>query len=249
MLVRRLAGLLPEPDETLASERLALARLGADPRAFVHVLNPRTRPEHVLDQHPAQPGPACLTHGGVLVLDRLYRYPAQLLDAVNDAARGSRVGSWPAEFVLLATGRPSKTPKPHRLSRPRGIGGCIDVLAEFEPPDPRTRAGESSERVRARITLARARQDQRFRGRWLDLGWTRNARIPLHSICLDEFCPTSDSGRALIDQLANHRRWTNDQRGALLRVARTVADLDPDRDPGAPLDRECLATAAMFYQP
>jgi len=35
MLIRRLAGLIPEPDETLAAERLALGRVGADPRAFV----------------------------------------------------------------------------------------------------------------------------------------------------------------------------------------------------------------------
>jgi predicted ATPase with chaperone activity len=63
---------------------------------------------------------------------------------------------------------------------------------------------------------------------------------------LDEFCPTSESGRALLDSLTRLHDLSACRRADLLRVARTIADLDPDRDPREPLDRECLATAAMF---
>ncbi len=119
------------------------------------------------------------------------------------------------------------------------------MVAESDP-DERERASDRTEVVRARISTARARQHQRFRGRWLDLAWTCNAQIPGKPYLLDEFCPTSESGRALLDALTMQRRWANDQRSTVLRIARTVADLDPDRDPSAPLDRDCIATAAMF---
>jgi predicted ATPase with chaperone activity len=244
MLLRRLPGLIPEPDETLAAERLALGKVGADPRAFVQVLDPAIASEQLLGSHPARPGPACLAHGGVLVLDDLHRHSASMLDAIRRASRGDSQGPRPAKFAVLATTRP-KDRRPKLLSRPRVLAECVAVVAESDP-DERERSSDRTEIVRARISTARARQHQRFRGRWLDLAWTCNAEIPGHPNVLDEFCPTSESGRALLDDLANHQRWTRDQRNAVLRVARTVADLDPDRDPSAPLDRECMATAAMF---
>jgi predicted ATPase with chaperone activity len=244
MLVRRLPRLIPEPDETLAAERLALGTVGADPRAFVQILDPAIEREQLLGSHPSRPGPACLAHGGVLVLDDLHRYSAPVLEAIRQAARGCLRGPRPAAFTLLATARP-RARRPGLLSRPRALGECVALVAESDPNE-RERASDWTKTVRMRISTARARQHQRFRGRWLDLAWTSNAEIPGHPNVLDEFCPTSESGRALLDDLANHRRWTRDQRNAVLRVARTVADLDPDRDPSAPLDRGCIATAAMF---
>jgi hypothetical protein len=65
---------------------------------------------------------------------------------------------------------------------------------------------------------------QRFRGRWPDLEWTCNAKIPNHHECLDEFCPTSESGRAVLDYLANQLDWTASQRGNVLRIERGVLE-------------------------
>ncbi len=245
MLLRRLAALIPEPGETLAAERFSLGLVGADPRAFVQVLDPAIEHEHLLGSHPARPGPLCLAHGGVLVLADLHRYTEPVLDVVRRAARGDSNGARPAEFVMLAMTRPTKRRRPSVLSRPRSLVECVSVVAESDPDD-RERASDRTDVVRARITTARARQHQRFRGRWLDLAWTCNAQIPGKSYLLDEFCPTSESGRALLDELVTHRRWANDQRSTVLRIARTVADLELDRDPSAPLDRDCIATAAMF---
>ena len=245
MLIRRLAGLIPEPDETLAAERLALGRVGADPRAFVQRLDPTLAPAELLGSHPARPGPACLAHGGVLVLDDLRRYSAPLLDAVRRAASGCLPGPRAAEFVVLATTRTPEHRRPGLLARPRALAECVALVAESDPEDL-DQAGAPTRVVRSRITTARARQQQRFRGRWLDLPWTCNAQIPGQPNVLDEFCPTSESGRALLDELSHDQHWTNDQRSDVLRVARTIADLDRHSDPSAPLDRECIANAAMF---
>lgn len=239
-LVRRLADLLPQPDETLAADRLALGLVGADPLARVHVLDPNTPIDRVLGTHPAAPGPACLAHGGVLVIDDVHRYPPALLDHVQRIARGEHEGPRPAEFVVLATTRPRGRPG-SRIPRPRGLD-CVTVVA---PRSPATgeQSTDAAAVVRSRIVTARGRQLYRFGP---GLAWTWNAQIPRAPNVLDEFCPTSESGRALLDSLCRLHRWSTDQAVDLLRVARTVADLEPDRDPRAPLDRECIATAAMF---
>jgi magnesium chelatase family protein len=257
MLIERLAGLLPEPDESIAAVRLELASRVAEPLTPIHVLDPRIEPEHLLG-YPARPGPADLAHGGVLVLDNLRRYPVRLLDAVTDVVRGVRVEPRPiigvrraraAEFVVLAFARPSQAKRPRKSDRPGRIAHEFDLFADLELPVPNQAAGDSTEVIRARITTARLRQHERFRGRWPDLEWTCNAKIPNHPNCLDEFAPTSESGRAVLDYLANEFDWTTSQRGNVMRIARTIADLDLDRDPLAPLDRECIASAAMFANP
>jgi len=146
---------------------------------------------------------------------------------------------------VLATTRTPKHRRPGLLARPRALAECVALVAESDPEDL-DQAGASTRVVRSRITTARARQQQRFRGRWIDLPWTCNAQIPGQPNVLDEFCPTSESGRALLDELSHDQHWTNDQRSDVLRVARTIADLDRHSDPSAPLDRECIANAAMF---
>lgn len=242
-LVRRLAALLPEPDEALAAERTTLALVGADPLARVLVLDPTTPIERLLGTHPAAPGPACLAHGGVLVLDDVHRYPPALRRMARRAASGWEPAPRPADFTLLATIRPREH-SPAPLGRPRELD-CVTLVAERHTTRE-AQALEPTQATRSRITLARARQLHRFGGRWPGCPWTCNAQIPSTPNMLDEFCATSESGRALLDRLTHLHRWTNHQRADLLRVARTLADLDPDRDPWAPLDRECLASAAIF---
>jgi predicted ATPase with chaperone activity len=244
-LLRWLAAVLPQPDERLAAERLALGQVGADPFARVHVLDPETPIERVLGKHRASPGPACLAHGGVLVLDRVHRYAPRLLEHVRGIVRGEHEGPRPSDFTVLATVRP-RAPRMQPLACPHSLRLVTLVAQEArasgeQSPDP-------PEQIRARITLARARQLARFGGSWPALAWTCNAKIPATPFCLDAFCATSKSGRAMLVELTKVHAlgWSSDFRANLLRVARTVADLDPDRDPSAPLDRECIATAAMF---
>lgn len=244
-MARCLAAMLPQPDERLAADRLALGLVGADPFARVHVLDPTTPLEHVLGKHPARPGPACLAHGGVLVLDDVHRYSPRLLEHVRGIVRGEHVGPRPSDFTVLATVR-ERAPRGRPLARPHALP-LVTLVAQAA----RTRGVQSidpPEQIRARIMLARARQLARFGGSWPALAWSCNAEIPPVPFCLDAFCPTSQSGRAMLIELTKVHAlgWSSDFRADLRRVARTVADLHPDRDPSAPLDRECIATAAMF---
>lgn len=242
-LVRRLAAMLPEPDETLAAERRALGSIGADPSERVLVLQPDTSEHGLLGRHPARPGIACLAHGGVLVLDDLRRYSRQLLAGVRATVWREVNPPRPAEFVLLATTRPRKR-EPAPLDAPPELP-FVTVAAARES-EQGSQAIDSLEGSRSRITLARARQLRRFGAISPTPPWIYNARIPATPICLDRFCATSHSGRRLLDTLTRAHGWSQYQRANVLRVARTIADLDPDRDPRAPLDHDCLATAAMF---
>jgi predicted ATPase with chaperone activity len=78
--------------------------------------------------------------------------------------------------------------------------------------------------ARPRIALARARQHERLS----PTPWSCNAEIPRIGDALPYLCRC-------------HARRQHDPR--VLRVARTIADLQPDRDTAEPLDADTLALA------
>lgn len=234
-LIERIAGLTVELDEATLHARARLAsvvgeRLGPP----VSVLSPETSPSELIAEHGSmRPGPASLAHGGVLVLDTLSRFPPPLLAAVEAVARGFVRGVYPTNFVVMATMQPSRTRRFDLL-----IERC-DLVAEVEMPELTDLRVESSETIRSRIALARARQ----RERWRETSWKSNSDMPLVEWCVNEFCATTPAAAAQLGQ-ANDGCYR--VRARALRVARTLADLDPDRDPRAPLDHESIATALRF---
>ena len=206
----------------------------------------------------AQPGEAVLAHRGVLFLDELSEFSRPALDALRQPleqghvaiTRGQRTVVYPSRFVLVAATNPcpcgyaggggrcscsavALSRHHYRLSGP--LLDRIDLIVHLQAPTaddlcapPQT----SSQRARAMVVAARARQAARLRG------------IP--ATCNAELTAAQLRARGAIDpeatQLLAHayRRGRLSVRGHLrmLRVARTVADL-------AGSDRVCSQHVAV----
>ncbi|HEY7569092.1 MAG TPA: ATP-binding protein, partial [Gemmatimonadaceae bacterium] len=198
---------------------------------------------------PPRPGEVSLAHHGVLFLDELQEIPRLTLDGLRQPledgrvmiARAAGTVTFPARFTLVAAmnpcpcgyaGSPSRpcVCGPTELVRHRArisgpLADRLDMTVHVPALAPATLAatdpGESSAAVRARVDAARRWQRARFRrlpgvfcnahatGRWLET----HTRI-------------DPAARTALVNAANRLGFSARAYHRVLRVARTVADLD-----------------------
>ena len=197
-----------------------------------------------------RPGEISLAHKGVLFLDELPEFHKDTLDlmrqpledAVVTISRISGTVQYPAEFMLVcamnpckcgwygdASGRCTCSEQSVRNYRSRISGPLldrIDIVVEvpsvhFE--DLRTRAeAEPSAEVKKRVDAARQIQNNRFAGKKC------NARMD--SGDMRSYCALDDTGAALMKQAFETMGLTARSYDRILRVARTIADLEGAAD-------------------
>ncbi len=211
---------------------------------------------------PPRPGEVSLAHRGVLFLDELPEFDRRALEALRQVveehrvvlarARGTCV--FPADFQLVAAANPC--PCGWLLSRWRDCrcdngavaryaarisGPLLDRIdLHVEVPAVAWRELESgpsepcSARVRVRVAEARRRQRARL-ARW---SARTNAEIPDRA--LDEAVEASPEARALLGRAVDRLRLSARGARRLLRVARTVADLEGEPAVGPAAMAEAL---------
>ncbi len=195
-----------------------------------------------------KPGEISMAHKGVLFLDELPEFRKDTLDMMRQPledcqvtiSRVSGAVTYPAEFMLVCAMNPCKC---GWYGDPSGRCTCseqavqnyrsrisgplldrIDIVVEvpavhFE--DLRARAeAEPSCDVKKRVDEARALQHQRFGGD----GSMCNARMGPEE--MRNFCALDDAGSQLMKQAFETMGLTARSYDRILKVARTVADLD-----------------------
>jgi magnesium chelatase family protein len=250
MLAQRLPGLMPSMGDAEAREIAALQSL-VGPVPIEHWgRRPFRAPHHTASAialvgggSVPRPGEISLATGGALFLDELAEWPREVLDVLREPlesgtihlARAARHAVFPARFQLIAAmnpcpcgyfGHPTRlcrcSPDQVIRYRSRVSGPLLDRIDLFVdvpsvPADALERApsGLASEELRrsvdAAVALQRARQG------------CPNARLPPGE--LDRHCAPDPTGRALLRAAA--ARFTLSARGyhRVLKVARTIADL------------------------
>lgn len=221
---------------------------------------------------PPRPGEVSLAHRGLLFLDELPEFPRACIEGLREPledgdvtlVRARYAVRYPARFQLMAAmnpcpcgwlGHPERacTDSPHAVRRYQGrVSGPfldrMDLVVPVTPLSPEELAqaapGEPSAVVRGRIVAARERQRERL----AETGWVCNADVPASGEALERLCPLEDDARALLEALATRRQLSMRAMHRLRRVARTLADLDPDADPRAPITRPRIAVAARLRQ-
>ncbi len=195
-----------------------------------------------------RPGEVSLAHNGVLFLDELPEFSRDALEVLRQPMEDGQVtvsrvhgsATYPCRFMLLAAMNPCKcgyfghpthpctcTPSVIDRYRQRISGPLldrIDLHVEVAPVEYEALAaeagGESSAAIRARVDAARAVQRQRYAG----LGFGCNAHLP--SGRLRGFCPLSPAAERLLRGAFEKMGYSARAYDRILRVARTVADLD-----------------------
>jgi magnesium chelatase family protein len=246
LLARRLAGILPPLTPPEALEVTAVhSAAGASPEALV-VARPFRSPHHTASDVALvgggsipRPGEVSLAHHGVLFLDELPEFRRSVLESLRQPLEEgsitiSRVrGSLrlPARFQFVGAMNPcpcggggvcSCTPRRAAAYRGRISGPLLDridlhvevpAVTWSEMTGPR---GESSKGVSQRVREARARQEDRSP--------TPNALLAGET--LRQACGLEKEGEALLGLSMRSLGLSARGHDRVLRVARTIADLD-----------------------
>ena len=196
-----------------------------------------------------KPGEVSLAHLGVLFLDELPEFQKTALEVLRQPMEDhevtiSRVNAtltYPASFMLIASMNPCPcgyygdpthqcTCTKNEIRRYNSkISGPlldrIDIRVEVPAVDIKeleSRApGESSESIRDRVNRARAIQNARFKN---DKGVYFNAQLEPHLI--DQYCALDQEGRDFIEMLYDKLKLSGRGYHRILKLARTIADLD-----------------------
>jgi len=212
----------------------------------------------------AKPGEISLAHNGVLFMDEVPEFPRTVLETLRQpietgevvVARANAHVKYPCRFMLVAAGNPCKcgylTDPARACSRAPICGedymGRISgpLMDRFDlrvevPPVAFTdldlpQDGDSSEVVRDRVKMARAAQSKRFAG----IAHVR-VNADAEGKVLEDFATPDAEGRALLTRVAE--RFGLSARGyhRVLRVARTIADLDGEAEVRQPHVAEAVS--------
>ena len=258
MLAQRLPGLMPPLTESEALESAAVHSLTGRFDAANWGRRTFRAPHHSASAAALvgggaipQPGEVSLAHHGVLFLDELPEFDRRVLESLREpletghvtVSRARRRAEFPARFQLVAAmnpcpcgylGHPTRacTCSPAQIARYRArLSGPlldrIDLVVEVPAVSYEDLAdgapGESSAEVRARALRARAIQIERQ-------GVPNAALGPAQ---VEAFCAPDATGAALLAQAMSRLNLSARAYHRVLRVARTLADLNELAQPGA----------------
>jgi magnesium chelatase family protein len=279
MLAQRLPALLPPLTEPESLEVASIASVSANgfdagefgKRPFRSPHHSASGPALVGGGSCAKPGEISLAHRGVLFLDELPEFRKSVLEALREpleagvvsVSRAAMQTQYPAMFQLIAAmnpcpcgrqGDPSGdcncTPAEVQRYRSRISGPLLDRMdMHVEVPRVEVNAfsevidrGESSAAAAARVVRARHIQITRQ--------GVCNSRLTDANV--DRVCAPDEAGRRILEKSMERLGFSARARQRILKLARTIADLDEEADVSAShvgqavmlryLDRERLTT-------
>ncbi len=258
MLASRLPGILPPMSEAEAVDSAVIASISDQGfKAENWGRHPYRAPHHTASavalvgggSNP-RPGEISLAHRGVLFLDELPEFDRRVLEVLREPlesghiviSRAARQAEYPARFQLVASMNPCPC---GYLGHPNGRCRCtaeqvaryrgrisgplldrIDMHVEV-PPLPRgalqqKQKMEDSATVRERVSRCRLRQTT-LRGK---------ANSQLDNRELTRCCALQDSEGQLLEQATEQLGLSARAHQRILRLARTIADLEGGDDIG-----------------
>lgn len=259
MLAQRLPGLLPPLSKHEALEVASIAaasNAGFNETSFGR--RPFRSPHHgasdaalVGGGAQARPGEVSLAHHGVLFLDELPEYGRKVLEALREpleagvvsVSRAAFQTQYPAAFQLIAAMNPCPCGRwgdpsgecrcsPAQIQRYRGkisapLLDRIDMhvempRVELKVFEGRAHCGETSASAALRVLEARKTQTERQ--------GICNAR--LSDALVSRWCSPGPAGERVLELATRRLGFSARARGRILKLARTIADLDGETSVG-----------------
>ncbi len=205
----------------------------------------------------AKPGEVSLAHHGVLFLDEFPEFPPQVLDSLRQPLESGETSiarvnyrlTYPSRFQLIAAMNPCRcgnaaTPGFKCAKGPRCVtdyqarisGPLLDridirvavpalMASDLITPKP----SEASKDVAKRVKSVRELQQNRF----ADLGFP-DLRFMAHAPAdlVDKLCAPDAAGTRLLSKAADRLQLSARGYHRILKLARTLADLDGAENPG-----------------
>jgi magnesium chelatase family protein len=255
MLASRLVGITPPPDTAEMLEINMIHSISGNvedgnlisARPFRDPHHSCSMPSMVGGGTKARPGEVSLAHKGILFLDELAEFPRQVLDSLRQPIENgnitiSRVQShvnYPADFQLVAAMNPcrcgylgeggrecTRAPKcgqdyQAKISGP--LMDRMDIIIQVPQIDifaPESEVGESSAAVLSRVKNARDVQKKRYEDAANSLNSRANGQI------LEKYTKIDDESTAMLKKAIEKMGISIRGYNRILRVARTIADLD-----------------------
>lgn len=271
MLAQRLPGLLPPLDAREALEISMVQSLAGElPEGTISRRRPFRNPHHSASMAAlvggglkVKPGEVSLAHLGVLFLDELPEFQRAVLDSLRQpietgeaiVARANAHVRYPARFQLVAAMNPcrcgylsdparscGRAPKCAQDYQAKISGPLIDRIdihvdvpavsaSDLSLPPP----AEGSADVAARVSAAREKQRTRYETARLRSNAEAEGQL------LDEVALPDTAGKELLAQAAEAMRLTARGYHRVLRVARTIADLEGSEGVRRPHIAEALS--------
>lgn len=256
MLASRLPGILPSMTEHEAMESAAIQSIGAKGFSMEHWRRrPFRAPHHTASGvalvgggSQPRPGEISLAHNGVLFLDELPEFDRHVLEVLREPlesgvisiSRAARQSEFPARFQLVtamnpcpcghngdSSGRCHCSVDQIRRYRSRVSGPLLDridmhIHVSSLPKDQLMRTtetkvtSETSAEVRSRVERARTCQMRRF----------NKSNAHMNNNETEEVVSLSDEHKALLEKAMDKLNLSARAYHRILRVARTIADLD-----------------------
>jgi magnesium chelatase family protein len=248
LAARRIPSVLPplESEEILEVARIA-GVCGAD---GLRAERPFRAPHHTVSAaglvgggNPTRPGEITLAHRGVLFLDELCEFRRPALEALREPlesrevtiSRASGTQTLPADFTLVAAANPCPCGRGgedsdcqcggaavarYNAALSGALADRIDMTIAVSQPSPEAMsgpAGECSEAVRERVTEARRRMSERL-GPGRGNGSAAREELPSFEV--------GPEARELLTGACSSGRLSGRSHDRVLRIARTIADLD-----------------------
>jgi magnesium chelatase family protein len=256
MLARRIPSILPQMTRTEAIEVTRIHSVAGLHADGLISRRPFRAPHHTISPSGLvgggtvpRPGEATLSNHGVLFLDELSEFQRSSLDALRQPledghvtiVRGQRALVFPTRFMLVAATNPCPCGfagagdrcqcgeadlRRHRRRLSGPLLDRMDLLVTVERPSEselRAPAVTSSARARDRVGLARDRQRARLKRSPASCNGEMDSRLLASHVRLEEPAERALARAYTLGAISARGRHR------VLRVARTIADLD-DRD-------------------
>jgi magnesium chelatase family protein len=189
------------------------------------------------------PGEVSLAHHGVLFLDEAPEFSARVLQSLREpleqgsvsVARAGRTAWFPSRFQLVLTANACPC---GQSGRQKGVCFCsalevrkywdrvgtalldrVELRLFVTPESPSRLLETSADHSLSRIDIAQERR----------VGRGQDALVPNSALAprdLERFCALDQVGVLFLTEAAEHQGWSSRALHSLLRVARTLADLD-----------------------
>ncbi|CAM2931313.1 YifB family Mg chelatase-like AAA ATPase [Legionella worsleiensis] len=277
MLAKRFSTLLPELSETQALECAAINSIRGKSPDFTQWRSPPFRAPHhtaspmslVGGGNPPKPGEISLAHHGVLFLDELPEFNRQVLETLREPlesgniciSRAAAQTEFPAKFQLLAAMNPCPcgqwgNPQANCLCTPDRISRyltklsaplldridmhiTVHALPAHELIKPNANQEKQSERIREKVIKVRAIQMKRQK--------CINANLSAKQCEL--LCQLGDKEHTFLNETMSKLKLSARSYHRLLKVARTIADMNEHEKVGLSHLQQALSYKQTFQSP